>query len=569
MFNPDLPLQRSPNHVQMIEGYVERSEFNPTTQTNLKQTFPRAIVTVKFLRPDGVYENATIYRRDGRPADNPFPSNSAAYYSFYAGPGTYDVIFTDPTNPDPNTNEITRLKDVKVESLVYNVRDYGARGEAGAEDPTRDDAVAIRDAIQAMKDANGGANANGIGTLFIPNGIYIIRTPIDLPSGIVIQGTNAQYAGNAGSSCLLILTEPNTSMFTIGTNRQRIAIRDLGMTTLGSAIALPGTKAIECAEEKPGFTVTGLEFDNLSIWGFDRGISVEGHPNDPSEWDVTNVRVNRCAILECNYSIYLNSQNCDFWKIVDSRIGTTVSGYGIYLAKVGIITIDSVVGIGGNSPERHDLPPAFIYLTPVRATVTIINSECEGFLNSIEVAANVKGNIGFPIVVLNCTFGDAIRLAHNCDYVSIGNRYYPGTVTCAGNGNDVRIFSFGDVFTVEGGLPQDNSQHDFGLLGTSRIVSRANRFRVDFGNPARFADRVGVGSRDLPLSNTALSIAPLKGGEAQLSLNAHGTGEQLFKISADANFIYFDNPRNNKRLMKLDGDGNLIVKGLVTPNGNP
>jgi hypothetical protein len=30
MINPDLPLERSPSHVQMIEGYVERSEFNPT-----------------------------------------------------------------------------------------------------------------------------------------------------------------------------------------------------------------------------------------------------------------------------------------------------------------------------------------------------------------------------------------------------------------------------------------------------------------------------------------------------------------------------------------------------------
>jgi hypothetical protein len=159
-----------------------------------------------------------------------------------------------------------------------------------------------------------------------------------------------------------------------------------------------------------------------------------------------------------------------------------------------------------------------------------------------------------------------LSLLHSSD--QIGNRYYPGTVACVEHGTDVMIYSFGDVFTFEDGIPLDNRRYDFVLHGNSRIVSRANRFRVDFGKPARFADRVGVGSRDMPLSNTALSIAPITAGEAQLSLNAHGTGEQLFKLRADANFLYVDDPMNNRRLMKLDRDGNLTLRGKVIEDPN-
>lgn len=518
MPDSNLVLTRSINPVQRIQGYVERAETvtlatHPLETVTVQKSYPGATVSVYERRPDGIRqtdEHAKIFNRNGEPINNPIGLlPGVAYYSFYAQPGRYDIKFSD-AGIDPEF----WLEDVAVETLVFNVRDYGARGDGDAS-PERDDAVAIRAAIETMKTANGGNLANGLGTLYFPNGIYIIRTPIDLPSGITLQGTNSQYSGSAGSNCMLVLATPNSSIFTIKTNRQRIIIRDLGLTTLGVDI-LPGTRAIDAQEDAPGLSVSGVEFENLTIWSFDRGINVESIEDDPVEWDFNNTRVNHCTIIECNYCIYLSSQNCDFWRIVDCRLGPALRGYGIYLRKVGIITIDSVLGAGAKTHiPTFRTSHSFIYLTPAHGTVTIINCECEAFLASINVAPNPDANIGWPIVVINSTLGDNVALTHNCDYISVGNRYLPDSVVCAENGTDVMIYSFGDIMAPnETDLPQPH--YDFMLHGNSRVVTRANRFRVDFQRPARFGGQPGPTAPVLP--DAPLAVSPFALGQAQITL---------------------------------------------------
>jgi hypothetical protein len=570
----NLLLGRSPNPVQRVQGYVERAETvtipgNPPQNIQVQKSYPGATVTVYERKPDGKFqsdEKAKIFNRDGSFMANPLQADGTAYYIFYAQPGRYDIQFSG-TSPE------FMLEDMPIESLVFNVRDYGARGDGDADDPNRDDGVAIRAAIEVMKEANGGPLSNGLGTLHFPNGIYVVRTPIDLPSGITLQGTNSQYSGNAGSNCLIVLATENSSLFKIGTNRQRIIIRDLGMTTLGTAI-LPGSRAIDATEDIPGGTVTGVEFDNLTIWGFERGISVEGsHLSD--QWDFNNVKVNHCNIGECDFSIYLNSQNCDFWRIADSRIGAGILGDGIHLEKVGIITIDSVLGAGSVSQHPPRRANNFIHMTPAHGTVTIINSECEGFLQSIRLSSEVEANIGWPIVVLNSAFGEEILLGHNCDYISLGNRYQPQTVKCVENGNDVMIYSFGDIFASNvDDLPRDDRLHDFVLQGNSRVVSRANRFRVDFQQPARFGGKAGQIAETL--AETALAVSTFNDSQeqpqAQIAL-CNESGDVLFHVRADAGFIYFEAPPEspglpNKKLMRLSSKGNLTIRGAYSQDPN-
>ena len=156
---------RSRNPVQRIQGYVERYEpvtvnTAPPQIINVQKSYPGAKVEVLLRKSDGINtESAAIFDRNGNPVGNPFTlDQDTAFYSFYAQPGRYDIRFTDPNN---GFAEIMRLKDVPVESLVFNVRDYGAKG-----DGLTDDTAAIRKALETMIAAN--TTTDGVGTLFFP-----------------------------------------------------------------------------------------------------------------------------------------------------------------------------------------------------------------------------------------------------------------------------------------------------------------------------------------------------------------------------------------------------------------
>jgi hypothetical protein len=234
---------------------------------------------------------------------------------------------------------------------------------------------------------------------------------------------------------------------------------------------------------------------------------------------------------------------------------------------VGIITLDSILGAANLDPLLDALADSFIYLTAAHGTVTIINCQCEGFLNSINVSPSATGNISWPIVVLNSTLGDGVSLGHNCDYISIGNRYLPTSVHCNNDGNDVMIFSLGDIFAPndpEVPLPA----FDFQLQGNSRVVSRANRFRVDFQRPTRIGGQPGQPPANLPniVQNPALALSPFSANGTQMAL-CDASGGKLFNLRADNEYVYFEDPRAHggvRTLMRLDRGGNLTVKGAFT-----
>ena len=87
-----------------------------------------------------------------------------------------------------------------------------------------------------------------------------------------------------------MVVAPPTSIFRIKTGRHKIIFRDLAMTTTE---AIDRTIAIDAREDDilKSTHASGIEFDNLTIWGFERGISIEGS-GEESQWDITGVRVN-------------------------------------------------------------------------------------------------------------------------------------------------------------------------------------------------------------------------------------------------------------------------------------
>lgn len=64
-------------------------------------------------------------------------------------------------------------------TIFLNVRDFGARG-----DSTTDDTAAFQKALDACGAAGGG-------TVFVPNGRYLIRTHLNVPPYVTLQGTFA------------------------------------------------------------------------------------------------------------------------------------------------------------------------------------------------------------------------------------------------------------------------------------------------------------------------------------------------------------------------------------------
>ena len=380
----------------------------------------------------------------------------------------------------------------EVEGL--NVKKYGARGNGKTDDTT-----AIRAAVQALATAGGGK-------LFFPNGIYPVNSPIDLPSGITIEGTNGAYNGN----CQIRLTVPNTSLFTIGENRRRITIRDIELKASPASVTpytlMPGTAGIRARGAAPSSSFE-IEFKNLTITGFDRGISVEDSRNQGA-WQFDNVSVDHCTFAENNYGIYLDSQNASYWRISNCWITGPAKSYGIYLRQAGFITIDSTTGGGPPAAIRRGVPIAksFIYATGGRGTLTIINSQAEEIENFLEIVE--PGNYIYPITIINSIIGPNILLRANCILVSMGNYYHADTVKTVEKATDVLIHSFGDTaeYPNNSGLtPKGRSP--FQLQANSRVVMGSSIYRFDVGNPATFMRGVGIGADPSPDSLLNLASA--------------------------------------------------------------
>lgn len=378
---------------------------------------------------------------------------------------------------------------------ALNVKTFGARGNGKT-----DDTAAIRAAVKAIETAGGGK-------LLFPNGVYAVNSPIDLPSGITIEGTNGAYNGN----CQLLLTVPNQKLLTIGENRRRITIRDLTLKAAPASVTpyvlMKGTVGIDARGAAPNSSFE-MEFKNLSIVGFDRGINVADSKNQGA-WQFDNVSVDHITFTENNYGIYIDSQNASYWKINNCWITGPSGSYGIYLRQSGFITIDTTTGGGPPAAKARGVSfgKTFIYVGGAHGTLTIINCQSEEVDNFMEVVE--PGNYIYPITVINSIIGPAVMLRANCIFVSVGNLYAAGTVQTVDKGTDVLIHSFGDVAEspVNSALtPRGVSP--FKLQANSRIVFGSSIYRVDVGNPATFMRGVGIGADPSPdsLLNLATSV---------------------------------------------------------------
>lgn len=394
-----------------------------------------------------------------------------------------------------------------------NIKTFGAKGDGQS-----DDTAALRATITAAAKSGGGR-------VIIPPGIFKVSSPIDLPSGVVIDGSGSAYNG----FCQILLTVPNQKVFTIGENRRNIKIHDLEIKAQYASTSpfrlMAGTTAIAAEGHNLNQPTIDVEFRGLTITGFDRGISVEGS-SPQGQWQFDHILVDHCSFYEVKTGIYLNSGNSTFWKITHCNISVIAGGYGIYIQRSGPVTIDTTLSGSPGTVIGHPetMGRAFVYLAGGQGNITIINGFAEGIENFLEVTG--IGNYTLPITVMGSLIGGKIVFHENVQFISIGNSYNAGNVQTVDRATDVIIQSIGDVTQDpphSGNVPNGGASA-FKLIGNSRVVFSSGLYGAGFNNPTTFSQPVGVGTKPAP--------------DALLTLAAPNSPTTHLRIGNTAGFFY-------------------------------
>jgi len=340
----------------------------------------------------------------------------------YSGPVTYNWIATPAAS----------------QAGYYNIRDFGAVGDGQA-----DDTIAIKSAFAYIASRNGG-------TLSFPEGDYKVTSSIAMPSGIVIQGTNA-LSTNAPVSHLprknptrIKLTGANRALFRIGECSTQIEVRDIELYS-ESTDHTYGVEAVGAYN-----SAGGIVFDHVVFNNFWRGIYAYGLPQTNLEWQVDYIKVqNSLFLYNTDAGIYTNSRNTD-WKIEGSLFINPAhrpnqNADSMRFERAGAVLIQDTFGggfanaVGGTFLDVLD-----------NSLLTIIGSGTERMTNSMVFNSEKNpyaGNYSGPVTVVNSAFGDPIIFNARRTYVSTGTAYLGNTFTA---NSDVRVYSTGDRFCPDG-----------------------------------------------------------------------------------------------------------------------
>lgn len=168
------------------------------------------------------------------------------------GAKTFSLPVTVP-NPVSAAQAATKQYVDSINKVYFNVKDYGAKGDGAT-----DDAAAINAAITA-------ASAAGGGTVFLPQGTYIVSSTIALTTNITLAGS--------GHGATLIKRSTNVPIISIyGTATTNhilnIGIRDLGVhgnDSSATAIDVVYASLVYMTNVTIN-SVSGIGMDLVEVW---------------------------------------------------------------------------------------------------------------------------------------------------------------------------------------------------------------------------------------------------------------------------------------------------------------
>lgn len=338
----------------------------------------------------------------------------------YAGPITYNWIAT-PAEPG-----------------IYDVKDFGAVG-----DGTTDDTIAFKSAMAFIASRNGG-------TLQIPEGDFVVTSPVTLPSGIIVQGisgistlapTNNVVKPNPSR---IKLRGKNSALLRIGECTENIVVKDLELFSESQE----GTYGIEAVGAF--MSSQNFYFERVAIQDFYRGFYAHALPVTSLGWQFDYVKFNHCRfVYNRDAGIYVNIPNSD-WKIegssfINPQRTATVKGDSMHFERASGVLIQDTFG-GGFLNARGGV---FINVLD-NSILTVIGSQTESMTASIvynETSIQGAGDYSYPMTIINSIFGDPIIFNARRTLISTGNLYGPKTFKAD---DRLRVYSTGDRFCYDG-----------------------------------------------------------------------------------------------------------------------
>ncbi|MCY7377609.1 MAG: glycoside hydrolase family 55 protein [Pyrinomonadaceae bacterium] len=338
----------------------------------------------------------------------------------YAGQVTYNWI------PDSQTTG------------TYNVKDFGAVGDGAT-----DDTIAFKSAVAFIASRNGG-------TLQIPEGDFVITSPVTLVSGLNIQGvsslpTTAPTNNVVGRSPSRIkLRGKNLSLFRIGECTESIAVKDVELFAESNENT-NGIEAVGAFSSSQNFY-----FERVVFHSFNRGFYAHGLMQTNLAWQFDFIKFNHCRfVYNRDAGIYSNVINST-WKIQSSFFNNppftpTAKADSMNFERAGGVLIQDTFG-GGFLSARGG-----VFLNILDTTITtIIGSQTESTTASIvynEVKNPSAGDYSYPLNIINSVFGDPIIFNARRTLVSVGSLYGPKTFQAD---ERLRVYSTGDRFCYDG-----------------------------------------------------------------------------------------------------------------------
>jgi hypothetical protein len=201
---------------------------------------------------------------------------------------------------------------VRADSLVLNVRDYGAAGDGVADDTAE---------IQAAIDA---AEAAGGGLVFMPKGTYLIS------SALTIQAANVRLEGAGRGVTRLLSNSGTANMIEVSLSSTRCSVGNMTLDRTAIATAGAGINVYEATG-----LANHMDFHDLYIrWQF-RGMYL-----GPVSWgEVRNVIIERCA--DAGVFVTNNTENgaCQwqFTTVLAQMCGS--HGFRVYSQNIGAAQI--------------------------------------------------------------------------------------------------------------------------------------------------------------------------------------------------------------------------------------
>ncbi len=321
---------------------------------------------------------------------------------------------------------------------TYNIKDFGAVGDGAT-----DDTIAFKSAVAFIASRNGG-------TLQIPEGDFLVSSPITLVSGINIQGVSGLPTTSPTNNVVqkspsrIKLRGKNTALFRIGECVENIVVKDIELFAESNENT-NGIEAVGAYNSSQNFY-----FERVVFNGFNRGVYAHGLPQTDLQWQFDYVKFNHCRfVYNRDAGIYSNVKNSD-WKIqsslfINPPFTPTAKADSMHFERAGGVLVEDTFGGGFNSA------PGGVFLNILDTTITtIIGSQTEAMTASIvynEVKNPNAGDYSYPFTIVGSVFGNPIIFNARRTLVSTGNSY--GAKTFQAD-ERLRVYSTGDRFCYDG-----------------------------------------------------------------------------------------------------------------------